>query len=97
VSKGGDGEKAVLYVLPPDSYEYQHPEGTGKGTPPFFSAWFLGGFRSKIRENKNDIVSGKGGKGGKEEKNDGKKGGDEEKGKGNGGKKGVEEGGLTGR
>jgi hypothetical protein len=31
-------------VLPPTSYEYRHPEGTGKDTPPFYSAWFLGGF-----------------------------------------------------
>ena len=86
---GGDGENAVLYVLPPDSYEYQHPEGTGKGTPPFFSAWFLGGFRSKIRGNKSENKSEKGE--GREEKGM-KKGGKEEK-----GKKGVEEGGLTGR
>ena len=42
-----------MYVLPPDSYEYQHPEGTGKGTPPFFSAWFLGGFRSKVRQDRS--------------------------------------------
>jgi hypothetical protein len=34
----------VLYLLPPDSYQYRHPEGTGKDTPPFFSAWFMGGF-----------------------------------------------------
>ena len=37
---------AVLYVLPPDSYEYRHPEGTGKDAPPFYSAWFIGGFKS---------------------------------------------------
>lgn len=40
-------------MLPPDSYEYQHPEGTGKGTPPFFSAWFLGGFRSMVHQDMN--------------------------------------------
>ena len=34
----------VMYLLPPDSYEYHHPEGTGKDIPPFFSAWFVGGF-----------------------------------------------------
>eukprot|EP01041_Mallomonas_annulata_P001350 gene1350-2603_t len=35
----------VLYVMPPDSYEYCHPEGTGKDVPPFYSCWFLGGFQ----------------------------------------------------
>lgn len=34
----------ILYLLPPDSYQYFHPEGTGKDTPPFYSAWFIGGF-----------------------------------------------------
>mmetsp|Transcript_25980 Transcript_25980/g.24836 ORF Transcript_25980/g.24836 Transcript_25980/m.24836 type:complete len:440 (-) Transcript_25980:26-1345(-) len=41
---GSSSHKSVLYMLPPESYEYRHPEGTGKDTPPFFSAWFLGGF-----------------------------------------------------
>lgn len=31
-----------FYVLPPDYYEYCHPEGTGKDIPPFYSAWFVG-------------------------------------------------------
>ena len=35
---------ASLYLMPSDSYEYDHPEGTGKDIPPFYSAWFLGGF-----------------------------------------------------
>jgi len=33
-----------FYILPPDYYEYSHPENTGKDVPPFYSAWFLGGF-----------------------------------------------------
>ena len=41
---------AVLYVLPPSSYEYRHPEGTGKDAPPFYSAWFLGGFKASSVE-----------------------------------------------
>jgi len=35
---------ASLYLMPSESYEYDHPEGTGKDIPPFYSAWFLGGF-----------------------------------------------------
>ena len=45
-SGSGSGGNALLYVLPPDSYQYRHPEGTGKDAPPFYSAWFLGGFKS---------------------------------------------------
>ena len=32
----------VFYLLPSTSYQYSHPEGTGKDIPPFFSAWFVG-------------------------------------------------------
>jgi len=39
--------KNAFYILPPDYYEYSHPEGTGKDIPPFYSAWFLGGFDSE--------------------------------------------------
>ena len=65
-------------MLPPDSYEYQHPEGTGKGTPPFFSAWFLGGFRSKVHQDKNkkeekELVKEKGIEKEKEKEEKGKK------------------------
>ena len=49
-SSAYSGESPVLYVLPPDSYEYRHPEGTGKHTPPFYSAWFIGGFKSSHTE-----------------------------------------------
>ena len=38
----------TIYLLPPDSYEYHHPEGTGKDIPPFFSAWFAAGFSRAI-------------------------------------------------
>lgn len=34
----------VAYLLPASSYEYTHPEGTGKDAPPFHSCWFLTGF-----------------------------------------------------
>lgn len=34
--------REVCYLLPPNEYMYYHPEGTGKDTPPFYSAWFLG-------------------------------------------------------
>lgn len=40
----------AFYILPPDYYEYSHPEGTGKDIPPFYSAWFLGGFAAGARE-----------------------------------------------
>lgn len=33
----------IFYLMPPISYEYLHPEGTGKSTPPFYSCWFIGG------------------------------------------------------
>lgn len=32
----------ITYILPPDNYEYTHPEGTGKDQPPFYSSWFVG-------------------------------------------------------
>ena len=31
-----------FYVVPNVAYEYDHPEGTGKPIPPFFSIWFCG-------------------------------------------------------
>eukprot|EP01032_Pedospumella_encystans_P008066 gene8066-9613_t len=45
--------KNCFYILPPDYYEYSHPEGTGKDIPPFYSAWFLGGFST---DQKNSII-----------------------------------------
>eukprot|EP01034_Spumella_vulgaris_P029301 gene29301-36326_t len=45
---------APFYVLPPDYYEYCHPEGTGKEIPPFYSAWFVGGFD---RDNARRIIT----------------------------------------
>jgi hypothetical protein len=57
---------SVIYLLPPSSYEYSHPEGTGpsiplplsafhwsfsgKDLPPFYSAWFVGGSFSSRNE-----------------------------------------------
>ena len=41
--QGGGDCPSVFYLIPPDSYEYRHPEGTGKDIPPFFSSWFIGG------------------------------------------------------
>jgi hypothetical protein len=41
--------KRVFYILPPDYYEYSHPEGTGKDIPPFYSAWFVGGMTADCR------------------------------------------------
>lgn len=37
-----------LYVMPTGSYEYDHPEGTGKDIPPFYSCWFLGGISPSL-------------------------------------------------
>jgi hypothetical protein len=42
-SPQGGSWPSVFYLIPPDSYEYRHPEGTGKDVPPFFSSWFIGG------------------------------------------------------
>jgi hypothetical protein len=32
----------ALYLMPPESYEFSHPEGTGKSVAPFYSNWFVG-------------------------------------------------------
>ena len=32
----------IQYYMPKDSYNYIHPEGTGKVLPPFYSCWFIG-------------------------------------------------------
>jgi hypothetical protein len=36
--------RSMLYLMPAISYEYHHPEGTGKDHPPFYSTWFIGNF-----------------------------------------------------
>jgi len=38
----GKEPKDIVYVIPPSSYEYDHPEGTGHDIPPFASIWFCG-------------------------------------------------------
>jgi hypothetical protein len=40
---------SFMYIMPRASYTYDHPEGTGKTTPPFYSAWFVGGFEDMER------------------------------------------------
>jgi hypothetical protein len=45
--------RPMFYILPPDYYEYSHPEGTGKDIPPFYSAWFVGGLG---REDRTRLV-----------------------------------------
>lgn len=47
-STPANNTKSVRYILPPDSYTYDHPEGTGKAIPPFYSCWFLGGVEQTI-------------------------------------------------
>ena len=32
----------IRYYMPCSSYNYLHPEGTGKALPPFYSCWFIG-------------------------------------------------------
>jgi hypothetical protein len=49
VSSSSAQSTSPMYLIPPDSYEYHHPEGTGKDVPPFFSAWFLGGFGASAK------------------------------------------------
>lgn len=41
----------VLYSLPPDYYDYNHPDGTGKSLPPFYSSWFIGNINQTIKNN----------------------------------------------
>jgi hypothetical protein len=31
-----------VYFIPVTTYHYDHPDGTGKDTPPFESLWFIG-------------------------------------------------------
>lgn len=37
-----DASMEIMYVVPSISYEYDHPEGTGKDQSPFQSIWFCG-------------------------------------------------------
>mmetsp|Transcript_24763 Transcript_24763/g.52532 ORF Transcript_24763/g.52532 Transcript_24763/m.52532 type:complete len:423 (-) Transcript_24763:18-1286(-) len=57
----GDGKIRTVYVTPAESYEYDHPEGTGKDVVPFRSVWFCG----LSYDNSSDKKEGNGGKGGK--------------------------------
>eukprot|EP00978_Attheya_sp_CCMP212_P012697 scaffold31776_cov45-Attheya_sp.AAC.1 len=41
-TKDGNEANDIVYVVPPDPYEYDHPEGTGHDIPPFSSIWFCG-------------------------------------------------------
>jgi hypothetical protein len=34
--------RTIVYLVPRQSYHYEHPEGTGKLSPPFKSLWFCG-------------------------------------------------------
>jgi hypothetical protein len=42
---GGDS-CGIVYVVPSVSYQYDHPENTGKETSPFESMWFCGGVKN---------------------------------------------------
>jgi hypothetical protein len=37
-----DAENKVIYLIPNQHYQYDHPEGTGKAESPFDSLWFCG-------------------------------------------------------
>ena len=39
----------VVYLLPSQPYEYNHPEGTGKEIPPFTSLWFCGIGKERVQ------------------------------------------------
>ena len=50
----------IQYYMPSSSYNFVHPEGTGKALPPFYSCWFIGtdydistSYRSK-RDDQHD-------------------------------------------
>lgn len=57
VEKNNNKERDVIYVLPPDSYQYAHPEGTGKDIPPFYSAWFVGGMQNNYERMKTSLLT----------------------------------------
>jgi hypothetical protein len=40
--KDNDAESKVIYLIPNEHYQYDHPEGTGKAESPFDSLWFCG-------------------------------------------------------
>ena len=49
--------RSFLYVLPPESYNYNHPEGTGKSNPPFYSTWFVGMKNEYTTLTKKSLIS----------------------------------------
>jgi len=42
-------DEDVVYIIPSVSYDYHHPEGTGKETSPFASLWFCGLGKNKAK------------------------------------------------
>lgn len=48
-ANAGLASSCFMYILPPVSYNYEHPDGTGHKIPPFYSAWLLGGFPNMHR------------------------------------------------
>lgn len=51
----------VVYLLPSQPYEYNHPEGTGKEVPPFTSLWFCGIGKERVQTVQDfwDSIHGK--------------------------------------
>jgi hypothetical protein len=36
-----NARKDIFFLIPSEKYVYHHPEGTGYGTSPFFSIWYI--------------------------------------------------------
>ena len=47
-----DDDEDVVYLLPSEPYEYDHPEGTGDAVSPFSSIWYCGIGKQKVVEAK---------------------------------------------
>lgn len=39
--QGINTRKNIFFLIPSEKYMYHHPEGTGHGTSPFFSIWYI--------------------------------------------------------
>lgn len=47
--KDDEDDEEVIYIVPDQDYQYEHPENTGKEESPFASLWFCGIGRERVR------------------------------------------------
>ena len=61
----GSSVDDVVYLIPSQRYEYDHPEGTGHEMSPFASLWFCGVGKEKIQQLKSNWNNHRASKSGK--------------------------------